>query len=68
MIHYALQIENIEEFKVALKKLGIKDAIDFEKDKPGLYAMSVEPFEIKEVYDFTDEEIKEEARDRGFID
>jgi len=67
MISFAVQVEDIEAFKKAMSGLDIKDVIDFEKDKPGVYAMSIEPFEIKELMDYSDIEIEEEARDRGFI-
>jgi hypothetical protein len=67
MISFAIQVEDIDAFKKAMDDLGIKDVIDFEKDKPGIYAMSIEPFEMKELMDYSDVEIEDEARDRGFI-
>jgi len=72
MLHIGLQVKDRDELekmeKLLKDNLGIKSFMEFEKEKSGMYLMSVEPIktEIKEISDFTDEELKEECEDRNF--
>ena len=65
-IHIGMQINfPIEELEEHLKLLEIKPFINFNKNKSGLYLMSINQLSgIKYISDFTDEEIKNEYERR----
>ena len=68
MLHIALQVNNkeqLDELKNLMNTIGISDFENFDKTKPGLYLMSVNPIITKTLDDFSDSEIKEAFLERG---
>ena len=68
MLHIALQVDNkeqLDKLKNLMNTIGISDFENFDKTKPGLYMMSVNPIITKTIDDFSDSEIKEAFFERG---
>ena len=65
MIHICMQIENRDDVVKALEPLGIKSAIDFNSEEPGIYLMSRDPLTFNTLEDYTTEELIKELEDRG---
>lgn len=72
MLHIALQVKDKEELNkleaLLKEELNINSFIDFDREKSGLYMMSIKPIETKTLDDFSDEDLREECMDRGIFD
>ena len=71
MLHIGLQVKDKEELdkvEALLKEyIGILPPLEFDKEKSGIYFMSINPIETKTINDFSDEEIKNEYDDRDLF-
>lgn len=68
MLHIGLQIKDKEELEKIEKLLvenGLLSFNDFDKNKSGLYFMSVNPIDIKTLDDFPNDELIDECIHRG---
>lgn len=68
MIHVGLQINfPLERLEEALKAVKVETFIDFDKEKSGIYIMSVKPLSTENIHEVHDSELIEECKKRGII-
>ena len=68
MLHVAMQLEDKEELHAAIKllneNLGVLPFEDFDRERSGFYIMSTDMLTIKDIEDYSDEEIQKEFERR----